>query len=118
MITSKEILDEVVRIADENPDFVYQQIPNELGASCKYVHDGQPSCLIGRAFWNLGLIDATLEQQEHENTSGAASMVKYTLHDKVTSTEADREALAHIQDYQDNGMAWGFAVESYKESHA
>lgn len=47
--------------AAENPDFVYQYPTGR--DTCVYVHLGKPSCLIGQALWEAGLIDASLEDR-------------------------------------------------------
>lgn len=44
------LIAEVRRIAAETPDYVYSS------DQCMYMHEGQPSCIIGKALFNLGYL--------------------------------------------------------------
>lgn len=100
----QKLIDEVRKIAAEKPAFVYTP-PNM--ARCVNVSDGQPSCLVGHAFWNLGLIDASFEEQEN-NAGGVYSLTQILgLH----LPEKEYNWLAQVQDNQDRGLPWGEAVK-------
>lgn len=103
------LVQEVKRIAEANPDFVYQRPP---GSGCVYVHDGRPSCLIGRALWNLGAIDADFENAVDDrarrvNQFGVMGLLEL-LGLSLSSDES--VLLMTIQDRQDDGLPWGEAV--------
>jgi hypothetical protein len=92
--------------AEENPEFVYLP-PGGDGTSCLYVHDGQPSCLIGQALWGAGCINAQFERNWTHNTEridGIALALGLEL------DPAEIEWLGRVQDSQDNQAPWGRAV--------
>lgn len=52
------LIAEVRRIAAENPDYVYSS------DQCVYMHEGQPSCIMGKALFNLGYLPAAEDVEE------------------------------------------------------
>lgn len=93
--------------AENNSDFIYPE------DDCVYVKDGQPSCLIGQALWDEGLIDSTLPSSwngkivsdDDDFGPGIASML---------DLELDAEELTWlraVQSRQDYHLPWGKAVQ-------
>lgn len=96
--------------AEERPDYVYERPKTPEGkpkaASCMYVRDGQPSCIVGHAAFNLGLIDSGFELRP-ENTGGVSELLD------TLGLEVDREELYWLdeaQEQQDTGSRWDAAV--------
>lgn len=99
----QEIINSVRRHAAVNPDYVYD---NPSG--CVYVKDGQPSCLIGCALWELGFIDADFEFNS-ANVGGVGAFLLCAL--GVPSLDPDEfNWLGCAQLSQDSGRPWGKAV--------
>lgn len=120
-ISPQEVLDRVIAIAKERPDFVYTdqgRSPNEhhqgisecsyLGANIKTPDVGQ-SCIIGQAFQDLGMSRDFL--RKCENVGPEFILLSYNKKKKFSET--DRKIISHlglIQNYQDIGIPWGEAV--------
>lgn len=98
---------EVLSIASANPDFVYE-IPNGGAGVCLYVHDGEPSCLIGRALWNLRIINASMETGLH-NDESFDRLAEYL---KLDLDSEEIRWLRNVQYHQDRGRSWGYAVSA------
>ena len=96
--------------AAENPEFVYERQRTPAGnfGSCRYVLDGQPSCLIGHALWGAGLIDAFFEEH-YCNTYPFRTLVHELGLQQLDDNE--RKWLISVQHHQDDGRSWGTAVE-------
>lgn len=102
----QKLIAQIREIAAANPDYVYERPPSadpDSPGSCRYVYNGQPSCIVGHAAWNLKLIDATFEQNR-DNTADVTGLVD------ALSLEVDDEErywIDYAQSYQDNGSTWG-----------
>lgn len=100
-VTAEDIINEVRKAAATRPDNV---------AECQYVLDGEPSCIVGVAMWNLGLIDEDIESDENLNCS---TNVDYFLEDfGIKATVEQRRWLLWAQSAQDTGTRWQEAVDS------
>ena len=61
-VIGQQLISSVRAHAAQNPDFVYHSPWADRGSSsCVYVHNSLPSCIIGHALWDAGLIDASTE---------------------------------------------------------
>lgn len=108
-ITEQDIINEVLRLAAENPDFVYQAPdyhPEETRGTCVYIHDGNGSCIVGQALVNKGI-----DPEEIERFEGLPADLM--LSNLGIKEEADQGQtwLDQVQSYQDTGTPWGEAVE-------
>lgn len=101
----QQIIQKVRDIAGENPDFVYTP-PNDDGGACVYYHDGQPSCLIGRALAAQGVIEPDIESSD-KNSLGIMQLIG-ELNLSLLTGETDW--LYRVQRRQDDGKPWGAAV--------
>lgn len=101
------LINEVRMVAAKNPDFVYQAPEDPAGASrgCLYVHDGCPSCLVGQAMWNLGMIDAELEGEESNHCA-----IRFFPRISAILDDDEIAWLGRVQERQDNGEPWGHCV--------
>ena len=96
----EKLIEETRKVAAEDPYFIYQ-------GRCQYVIGGQPGCIVGKAAWNLGLIDATFEgvAANREGVDTLASELDLDLN-------SDQEGwLSRAQEWQDNGESWGDSVK-------
>ncbi|MBO0676905.1 hypothetical protein JRC04_05470 [Mycolicibacterium sp. S2-37] len=98
----QKLIATVREVASEKPDFVYGD------GQCRYVVDGQPSCLIGQALWRLDLIDASIESRD-ANHDGIDTLLERLVLDEDLD-EAEVEWLEAAQTRQDNRAPWGVAV--------
>ena len=103
----EKLIASVRKFAAERPDYVYRNADDNhpQRSGCVYfTNDGQPSCLIGHALADLGLLSA---QPELFNGSWIANVVKeYGW--EIDSREL--EWLVDVQNYQDALKTWGRAV--------
>ena len=100
----QKLIAEVRKVAGERPDFI-------APGDCVYVSDGQPSCLIGHALWNLGLVDENTEYR-HLNDEGITAASAF-LNLDIEGLEIDW--LSEVQIYQDARFAWSDAVQRADE---
>lgn len=114
-----EVLQVAQEIVDEfGPDYVYVKPSSGL---CQYVHEGQPSCLVGQILVRLGAqVDvlsvpenASIQDNGHglgvedllEKLSPTWGTLGFTL------TENAIKVLVEIQNAQDTDNTWGRALE-------
>ncbi len=104
-VLGQHLISAVRARAAENPDYIYKS-PFGHG-TCAYVHDGCPSCLIGQALWDLGLIDASFA-----GTSGNyLPFFSVVDHLGLVLDPEERKWLREVQYYQDTQRySWGESV--------
>lgn len=98
------------------PDYTYSRPVNEEGVpgKCKYVHNGEGSCLMGKAFIRLG-VDVE-EMSQHEGRGVATVLTSLILDGIVEVDASDRDfrrmehMLAVAQLNQDSNRPWGEAL--------
>lgn len=118
--TTKDVLNEVIRLSQEDPDFVYTtQHGRGSNYPCGYAGMAPGttkgrSCIIGQALQNLGVPADKLSHLYHM----ASKVMKDVLH---IEGSADVFALLDkVQLYQDAGLSWGESVRYtlIKETYA
>lgn len=104
--------------AERQPGFKYQKqwadnpAPDTGGKYwCLYVHNGEPSCLIGHAMWNAGLIDAGFESRR-SNSNCFCSGLKWDIPALKQLDDAEWVWLSNVQLAQDGGKTWHDAVSN------
>lgn len=114
--TAREVLNEVLELARNRPDFVYLDQPDTIRddvgfASCSYIgaagqrgREVGEGCIVGQALQNLGVSTAALSLMEGQ---GAAFVVQRLA---CAHDEESLDRLRHIQAHQDGGMPWGMAT--------
>lgn len=104
----QRLIEEVRMVAAKNPDFVYDEPTDAcgIGQGCAYVHNGRPSCLIGQAMWNLGMIDASLEDCLDSNHCA----IRFFPRIVATLDDDEIEWLTKVQERQDAKEPWGHCV--------
>lgn len=98
----QKIIAEVRKVAADKPGYVYPQI----NGNCNYVRNGQPSCIVGQALWNVGLInsESTIDDYGDSAIKNVVALEDWPLE------VGEVNWLTEVQDKQDNGLEWGDAV--------
>ncbi|AAN12764.1 gp124 [Mycobacterium phage Omega] len=99
----QKLINEIRMVAAGNPDYVYEY---EEGGLCRYIMNGQPSCLVGHGLHRLGLIDAALEP--HDYNYSCFEDLEERLDLGLDSDEV--HWVERVQIAQDGGRTWGEAV--------
>lgn len=99
----KKLIAEIRKVVSDNPEFIYDNGDH----ACVYVHDGQPSCLVGHALWNLGYIDSSAESCSVNSESVGEVLTQLGL--EIDKTES--YWLGRVQLTQDLKHPWKFAVD-------
>lgn len=90
-------------VADRGSDYVYETHDGEP-MLCKYVHEGQPDCMVG---WILAAAGLTLVNA-YNRCGGSDDLLNHLdEHDLVNASEAARRFLRAVQSKQDQGYTWG-----------
>lgn len=115
MTTATQVIEEVRRLAAEQPDFVYSGQEGAVG-ECSYFgcatdNTSGQACIVGQALANLNVDMSDLKRNEDKGYGmdiGAALDVGV-----VDIPYAEREAkwLGDVQYHQDRGESWAQAVE-------
>lgn len=106
-----KLIAETKRVAAENPDYIYKRDHRDGG--CHYVVDGKPSCLLGHALWNLGVIGADFTKRFDSDGNNALDDLGIEFLLEELRLELDFEEinyLGQVQGRQDSGRPWGKAV--------
>lgn len=110
-ITTQDLIDEVRKIAEEMPDFVYGS-PSTKGCSYfgREVEDptGQ-CCIMGQAFKNLK-VDTSQIDESPEGLSTVGELIWGQVIPVTPLNESQVEWLERVQALQDDGISWGEAV--------
>lgn len=95
--------------AAETPDFVYSTplVNQQDDPPCVYVYNGCPSCLIGHALFEAGVITPSLESQT--GNSKAFGQLTDELGLELDGDEA--YWLRMVQRSQDTHLPWGESVK-------
>lgn len=108
-ITTQDLIDEVRKIAEEMPDFVYT---TDDVSGCSYFgrEVGDPTgqcCIMGQAFKNLN-VDTSKINETPVLTVG--ELIWGQVIPVTSLNESQVEWLDHVQALQDEGSSWGEAV--------
>lgn len=114
MTTATQVIEEVRRLAAEQPDFVYSK-QEGAGDNCSYFGcalgdtSGQ-ACIVGQALANLNVDMMGLKGKEAKDVGMAIGVA--LEHGVVTIPYTEREArwLDDVQYHQDRGETWAQAV--------
>lgn len=107
----QKLIAAVRKHAADNPTYVDDWAEK---AGCQYVRDGEPSCIIGQALWDLGFIDSSFET--HPPVGDRYSRANADTVDNVIELfdiDLDPEELhwlVLVQGQQDSGRSWADAV--------
>ena len=113
-VLGQQLIESVRKHAARSPRTVYLGPLDEFGnTECVYVSHGQPSCIVGHAMWDAGLIDAGFED-DGKNGSGIDTLAE-NWPPLASVSDDEAEWLLTVQGEQDNGMPWQVAVDEADE---
>ncbi|AWN04051.1 hypothetical protein PBI_PEREGRIN_226 [Rhodococcus phage Peregrin] len=112
-IKSEDLIAEVIKIAQANPNYVYDNV-----GGCHYSSESTAggSCLFGLALFNLGVDFFTLRAldsfEDYETTIGCLADPDSTIEFPVDiiGTNEQAAAMADAQQSQDIQKPWGEAI--------
>lgn len=124
-ITLDRVIATVRDIAEERPDFVYENFfkqlyPSADSVSCQYVlgeesnNDQQAGCIIGHVMHKLGVSYNSMSAYEGESASTLiAGLLNIDTYYRFQSDEqrAKFNWLDNVQSWQDCGLSWSSSVE-------
>lgn len=111
--TPEDVLAEVIKLAEERPDFVYKaQAGSLVDEGCSYLTAGLRTlagegCIVGQALTRLGVSDEDLYEVEGDSAIGAVARLRG---ENLTEFSRTIQKLGAIQSWQDHGYSWGVAV--------
>lgn len=107
-------------VAEKGAEYVYE-LENDLD-SCKYVKDGEASCLVGNALHRLGVPIEVLTELDYAYLGNTSATIDQTAaldvlmaHSVTLSSEAVT-ALQNAQRSQDRTDTWGKALRAAEYS--
>lgn len=116
VVTTADLIVEVRKIAEAEPDYVYGDEDDRSG--CSYFTDrfgttkGNP-CIVGKALRNLEVDTSILRRREAYSHSDRIAFALVEGFVPVVSTViVERDWLNSVQDYQDVGLSWSEAVKN------
>lgn len=117
MTNATQVIEEVRRLAAEQPDFVYgNQEGADVNEDCSYFGcaigdtSGQ-ACIVGQALANLDVDMTNLQRKE---VKGFGPAIGEALESRVVAipyTEEEQAWLGNVQYHQDRKEPWARAVE-------
>lgn len=111
-VTAKQLVDSVIKIAAERPDFVYETVDNDWRCVNFIAKSGAPSCIIGHALADNGITWGNLKEEGLAYNSPVNSL-KSVLSE--WPDQNDILFLQNVQTSQDNGTPWGESVALAKQ---
>lgn len=116
MTTATQVIEEVRRLAEEQPDFVYsKQEGANANEDCSYFGcfigntTGQ-ACIVGQALAKLSVDMSDLKREEDKGFGmGIAEALVGGVVD-IPYTEREAKWLGDVQNHQDLGESWAQAV--------
>ena len=118
-VTTQQIWDEMVLLAEQRPDFNYAEQPERniaLGSGCGYAgcFNGRTEgegCLVGQALGRLGLDQDQLLDLDRMGAYNSLAC----HHDNLEYDSPHAKAIAAAQRLQDEGYSWGDAMQEVNE---
>ena len=112
MVNTKQMIEEVRKIASENPEFVYGGAVTSCSYFGRTIGDtsGQ-CCIIGQALKNL---EVDTEQLFSAEVRGDGPTFRQAVHEKLVDIlvghPQELDWLDRVQRGQDNGWSWSYAL--------
>ena len=106
------LLREVVKGKEE---YVYKRPVGSSGPACVYQANGEPSCVVGKALFKVGVTADELDAMDRTGVHTGINSV--TLPERVSLTNDARAVFAAAQEKQDRGTEWGIALRAAEECY-
>lgn len=116
-VTYEDVLAEVIKIGEAEPDFVYTDQPGvDYDGTCHYLYGNTEGegrgCIVGQALLNLGVSKERIESFRNEYADEfLPNVLGLSNPDKDSPGLKALETLTNIQCAQDDGKPWGEAVK-------
>lgn len=120
----QKLITAIREISAEKPEHIYESpkdLTGKYDTSCIYVKKGEPDCIVGKALWKIGAIDASWETKkirvQHED--GSFSDMEESFNSQPwsfiyrlfpTITKKERDWVHIVQMKQDAKHPWGNCV--------
>ena len=114
-IKVSELWAEVIKVAQEQPDHVYEK--GEAG-KCNYERNGQPSCIVGHAMHRLGVSVSDLREFDASETSAVEDIIEMNPDMFDKDDKLGMKLLIEAQNNQDQEVPWGLAVSQQQDEPA
>lgn len=103
-MTYSETLSLLSEIVNERPDYQYRMINGE----CLYRDPVtfEPSCIVGHFLDRSGVAELRTEEFQYEGMRAPAVVSAY-----LDADTRSHMLLARVQEYQDEGLAWGESLD-------
>lgn len=98
-----ELLTTLTEIVSKSPEYVYQWVWVGESSRCRYVDQGQPSCLIGHVLHHLGVSIEELEAFDMQEDTAAKDI-------DVWEDNKTEKLASLVQLEQDLGRTWEEAL--------
>lgn len=113
MISKVALKEEVLKLAAEKPDFIYESDPNAL-EPCAYLawykDEARGSCIMGQALMNLDVDPLELSKYEGADISAVVEVLNGGGEPQYHRDKLDYW-LSYVQAQQDLGYTWSEAIE-------
>ena len=114
MTTATQVIEEVRRLAAEQPDFVYSEQEGAVGEcsyfSCAIGDSSGQACIVGQALASLNVDMSDLKRKEDKGIGMAICTVLEQGVVEIPYTEEEARWLGNVQYYQDREEPWARAV--------
>lgn len=98
-------------VADRGPEYVYKsRASGPTYGSCVYFYRGKPDCIVGWIFNALGLKMQDLKKLSGDNNANG-SRFSHIGKEILEISQATLDMVQSVQDAQDEGKSWGYALE-------
>lgn len=112
MISKVELKEEVLKLAAEKPDFIYES--DDSAYSCRYLDwdkdKAYGSCIMGQALMNLGVNPEELSKYEGADISAVVGILNGGEEPQYHRDPFDFW-LSYVQGRQDAGYTWSEAID-------
>lgn len=102
-------------VEEQGIEFRYVPVDDDSGeAVCRYVVDGYPSCLVGKALHRAGVLVEELDRMDGTSNTGIMVAASRLPADVVVTSDA-RKVFEAAQEVQDDLKTWGAALTAAEE---
>lgn len=117
-ITYEDVLAEVIKLGEAEPDFVYTDQPGaDFDGTCHYLYGNAEGegrgCIVGQALLNLGVSKERIESFREDYVDlFLPNVLGLAFPDRDSPGLKAIQTLTNIQYAQDDGKPWGEAVKA------
>jgi len=115
-LTLENVVKAAEEIVSEAPaGYIYPTNLQTENASCLYVRDGRPDCIVGKILDKLG-VPLDFDEDDSLNVDLAYGLLRWLEQESVIEIgESVVDFLSEIQSQQDMGVTWSRSLELAKD---